>query len=46
MIRRLRISLTTTAATPDPDPVWGHAVDLAPGDLDDGTFTTLVRISN
>ena len=33
--------LTTTAATPDPDPVWGHAVDL-----DDGTFTTLVRISN
>ena len=35
--------LTTT---PGSDPLWGHAVDLAPVDLDDGTFTTLVRISN
>ena len=35
--------LTTTAGS---DPLWGHAVDLAPIAGETGTFITLVRISN
>ena len=35
--------LTTTAGS---DPLWGHAVDLAPVAGETGTFITLVRISN
>ena len=35
--------LTTTAGS---DPLWGHAVDLAPVAGEAGTFITLVRISN
>lgn len=35
--------LTTTAGS---DPLWGHAVDLAPVAGTAGTFITLVRISN
>ena len=35
--------LTTTAGS---DPLWGHAVDLAPVAGAAGTFITLVRISN
>ena len=35
--------LTTT---PGSDPLWGHAVDLAPVAGTAGTFITLVRITN
>ena len=42
----VHLSASGLTTTPGSDPLWGHAVDLAPVAGTAGTFVTLVRISN